>query len=52
MIPEVLKRDIDTLVAGNQIHDLAIYLINYAWEEAPDTESVFRYALEKVRKNG
>lgn len=46
------KKDIDALADGGHLHDLAIYLANYAREHAEDTERVFLYALEKVRKNG
>jgi len=49
MIPVPLKRDIDNLVTGNHLRDLAIYLINYVREDAGDTESVFHYALERVK---
>ncbi len=52
MIHKALKRDIDNLVDGKQLWDLATYLINYGREETGDTESVFMHAFSKLINQG
>ncbi len=50
MIPEALKRDIDSLVKNNDMQGLAVYMLSCAWEETEYRVSLFRYALERVRQ--
>lgn len=50
MIPETLKRDINTLIKNNDMQGLTYYLLNCAREETEYRESLFRYALERVKQ--